>query len=512
MTDRSMTQGVLARLPQLRRRQFLAGAAALSALGAAGVPLRAGAAPSGHLRVVANANPSSLDPATGGAGSDHVFLYCFYDTLVDWDFATLAPQPGLAESWEFTDPQTLVFKLREGVTFHDGTPFDAEAVAFNLKRNRTAELSNIKNDLVNVETVEATGTHEVTLKLSAPDTALPLILSDRAGMMVSRAPLGTGPWTFTAWTDGDKVTGAANPDHWRDGIPKVESIELQIIPERATALRAAQSGQADIAYQISEQQKVLIEKMPTLELAFGPTLYVYQLYLNASRGPLSDPRVRKAMTLAVDREDWVKATQAGVGEPARMFLPQAHWAWSEAAAKHTQHDLDRAKALMKEAGVEGGFELDFRGYTDQASVQRSEVILQQLGKLGITGRFTNGTIAETSSRFFSAEKAGDVLLSAWTGRPDPSLTYSLLYSESSYYNPGRVAPPEGFEEAMAASRATADQAQRAEALGRAQELVMDAALTVPLSIRYEVDALSTKVQGFEANLLGKPKFLHVGLG
>ncbi|MDF2233638.1 ABC transporter substrate-binding protein [Albimonas sp. CAU 1670] len=525
MTDRFEKQGVLAHLPPLRRRQFLAGAAALSALGAAGVPLRAGAAPSGNLRVMANANPSSLDPATGGAGSDHVFLYCFYDTLVDWDFATLAPQPGLAESWEFTDPQTLVFKLREGVSFHDGTPFDAAAVVFNLERNRSAALSNIKKDLGSVESVEATGAHEVTLRLSAPDTALPLILSDRAGMMISpaalgndpeakvdREPVGTGPWKFTGWTDGEKVTGEANPDHWRDGIPKVESIELQIIPERATALRAAQSGQADIAYQIAEQQKVLIERMPTLALAFGPTLYVYQLYLNASRGPLSDPRIRKAMTMAIDRDAWVKATQAGVGEPAHMNLPKAHWAWSEAAAKHTQYDLDMARSLMKEAGVEGGFELDFRGYTDQASVQRSEVMLEQLGKLNITGRFTNGTIAETSSRFFSAEKAGDVLLSAWTGRPDPSLTYSLLYSESSYYNPGRVAPPEGFEAAMADSRASADQAKRAEALGRAQELVMDAALTIPLSIRYEVDALSTKVQGYSANLLGKPKFLHVGLG
>ena len=523
MTESQNRRPTLAELPQLRRRQVLAGFAGVGALAVAGMPFAASAA-GGALRIAANANPSSLDPATGGAGSDHVFLYNFYDTLVDWDYATLAPLPGLATSWEFTDPQTLVFQLREGVTFHDGSPFDAEAVKFNLDRNRTASLSNIKKDVANVAEVIVDGPHQVTLKLSAPDTALPLILSDRASMMIApssvgndpetradRAPIGTGPFSFVSWADGEKIVGKANPDHWREGIPKVDSIEMQIIPDGATALRAVQSGQAEIAYQVSERQKTLIEKMPNLKLAYGPTVYCYQMYLNSARGPLQDKRVRKAMMMAMDRDAWVLATQAGVGEPAYMNLPKAHWAWSEAASKHVTYDPDRAKAYLKEAGMESGFELDFRGYPDQANVQRQEVVLEQLGKIGIRGRFTNGPIAEASGLYFGEEKQGDVLLSAWTGRPDPSLTYALLYSESSYYNAGRVKPPEGYDQAIQDSRATGDQAKRAEALGRAQELAMEAAMNIPLSIRYEVDALSTKVEGYKPNLLGKPKFRDAGL-
>lgn len=517
------TEEIIKALPPLRRRQVLAGMAATAAAGL--LPHGAFAQAGKVLKVRGNANPSSLDPATGGAGSDHVFLYNFYDTLVDWEPETLAARPGLAASWEFTDPTTLVFKLQEGVTFHDGSPFNAEAVKFNLDRNRTAELSNIKRDVANIAEVEATDDTTVTIKLSAPDTALPLILSDRAGMMVSptalgndpeanidRQPVGTGPWQFSTWTDGEKVAGTRFENHWRDGVPGVDGIEIMIIPETATGLRAVQSGQVNIAYQLDERQQQLIDKIPTLELVSGPTLYVYQLYVNAARGALQDVRVRRALSMAIDRDAYVQVTQAGVGEPASMNLPQAHWAWSEEASKLTTYDPEGAKALLEEAGYGDGLELDLRGYPDQASVQRQEFLLAQWAKIGVTGRFQNAPIAEASGRFFGEEKVGDLLLSAWTGRPDPSLTYSLLYSQSSYYNPGRVQPPEGFDAAIQKSRESNEEADRAAALTEVQKLVMEAQLTIPLSIRYEVDAATTDVKDYKANLLGKPKFRDVKLG
>src|SRR6266481_3490962 len=136
----------------------------------------------GILRISAPTNPSSLDPATGGAGSDHAFLFTLYGTLTEWDFETLKPKPGLAESWSFVDPTTLVLKIRSGVTFHDGTPLDAEAVRFNIDRGKNDAKSNIKADLATVASIDVTGPMQVTLKLSTPDTALPAILSDRAGM------------------------------------------------------------------------------------------------------------------------------------------------------------------------------------------------------------------------------------------------------------------------------------------------------------------------------------------
>lgn len=510
-------------LPDVRRRAFLIGLGAAAAAGVMGLPGGGHAqAANGRLRVASLANPSSLDPATGGAGSDHVSLYNFYDTLVDWDPDTLSAKPGLARSFVFSDPVTLVLELQEGVTFHDGTPLDAEAVKFNLDRNRSAQVSNIRGDLASVESVDVSGPLQVTLRLKEPDAALPLILSDRAGMMVSptalgksadgridRAPVGAGPWKLVSWTDGERIVAEAHEGYWRENLPGARQLELVIIPEASTRLRAVQSGQVDIAYQISERQLPMVERNPNLTLANSPTLYNYLLYLNASRGPLKDVRVRQAINLAIDRDAYVFATQAGVGEAARMNLPKSHWAYSADAEEFTAHNLERARALMAEAGFPDGIELDFRGFPDQAHVQRQEVVLSQLAKIGVRGRFTNAPIAEASGRFFGEEKLGDVHLSAWTGRPDPSLTYALLYSEGSYYNAGRVAPPEGFAEAIAASRSSSDQAERAKALATVQRLAMESAMTIPLSFRSEVDAVAKNVHDHQANLLGKPKFRQV---
>src|SRR5882757_1704760 len=146
------------------------------------------------------------------------FLFTMYDTLTEWDFETLKPKPGLTESWSFSDPTTLVLNIRSGVTFHDGTPVDAEAVKFNLERNKIDPKSNIKADLAAMESAAVTGPMQVTLKLNAPDAALPGILSDRAGMMVSptaikasaagnvaRTPVGAGAYAFVSWADGEKI-------------------------------------------------------------------------------------------------------------------------------------------------------------------------------------------------------------------------------------------------------------------------------------------------------------------
>ncbi len=523
MSDKDENKPLLVDGLPMRRRDFLglvSGAVALGALGGPATLLAQGAA-NRVLRVGANANPSSLDPATGGAGSDHVFLYPIFDTLVEWDYESLAAKPGLAASWSFPNPRTMVIKLHEGVRFHDGTLLDAEAVKFNLDRNRSDQRSNIRSDLISVESVEVTGPYEVTLHLKEPDTSLPLILSDRAGMMVSpkavqelgsrhdRNPVGCGPMKFVSWADGDRIILERNPNYWRQDRPFVSGIEFRIIVDSSTRLRAVTSGQTDIAYQLDGRQIPVINRTRGVNAVVGSTVYCFQLYLNYARGPLRDVRVRRALNHAVDREAFVQVTMAGAGEPAYMNLPRSHWAYNPELESLYPYDPDRARALLREAGYPNGIELDMRGYSDQASVQRQELLIEQFARAGIRGRFRNGTIAEASGAFFGQEKAGDMLLSAWTGRPDPSLSYSLMYLENSYFNAGRVAPPPGFVEALQRSRSTDDIDERRKALFEVQRLVMENALVLPLAFRDEISAASASIENFRPNLLGKPKFEFV---
>lgn len=476
----------------------------------------------GVLNVAAPANPSSLDPATGGAGSDHVFLFTMFDTLVAWDYDTLSPRPGLAESWSFPDPKTLVLNLRKGVVFHDDTPLDAEAVKFNLERNKTSQRSNIKADLATVDAVEVTGSHQVTLRLNQPDAALPLILSDRAGMMCSptalkqlgdehdRRPVGAGPWKFESWANNERIVVSRHPKYWRDGMPNLDGINFSIITEVNTGLRSVVGGQNHLAYQLSAQQKPIIERARNLKSVVSPTLYCVQIYLNYGREPLNDVRVRRALNHAIDRETLVKATMAGMADVAWTNLPPQHWAYDKSLENCWPHDPDKARALLAEAGYKDGFDLNLLGYTDQRSVQRQEVLIEQFSKAGIRCRFDNGSIAEKSAQYF-VDRRADGLLSAWTGRPDPSLTYSLMYMKDAYFNAGRAEPSPELTQALLASRSTDDLEVRKRELAKAQKIVTDLALVVPLFFQHELVAHTDKVRNYESNLLGKPKFENVSL-
>ncbi|MGY3491631.1 ABC transporter substrate-binding protein [Bradyrhizobium sp. USDA 4502] len=479
----------------------------------------------GTLRISAPANPSSLDPATGGAGSDHAFLFTMYDTLTEWEFDTLKPKPGLAESWKFTDPTTLVLNIRAGVTFHDGTPLDAEAVKFNLERNRSDAKSNIKADLLSVAAVEVTGPQQVTLKLKTPDTALPGILSDRAGMMVSptalkaaeggvvtRKPVGAGAYSFVSWADGEKIVVKRNEKYWKPERPLPDAIEISIIPELTTGARSVTAGQNDLIYQLPPRQKVIIERASSVKVVHGPTLYVFQIFLNWAKPPFDNVKVRQALNFAIDRESFVKAALAGLAEPAYMNLPKAHWAYDAEVAKLYPYDPDKARKLLAEAGFKEGIPIEFGGYPDQDSVQRQEILIEQLRKAGINARFVNAPVAEASAAFFGPEKKGAGLLSAWTGRPDPSLTYSLMFTKDAYYNGGRAPVPAELEAAIRESRASEDIDTRRKAFSTVQRLVMENAFVAPLAFQFELVAMNKKVQGYRPNLLGKPKYDDVWLG
>lgn len=514
----------IGKLIDMRRRAFasMLGAAAVAAgfsgtAAAQGTPRRGGI-----LRVSSPTNPSSLDPATGGSGQDHAFLYPIFDTLVEWDYAGLQARPGLAESWKYPDPQTLVLTIRPGVLFHDGTPCDAAAVKFNLDRNRGDQRSNIKSDLATVGSIDVTGPNEVTLRLKQADTALPLILSDRAGMMCSpkavqelgkehdRKAVGAGPWKLVAWNDNEKVVLTRHDKYWREGRPYLDGIEMSIITEINTGLRSVVAGQNDFVYFLSPQQKAIIDRAKNLTAVSGPTLYCVQMYFNFGRAPLNDRRVRLAFNHAIDREAFSKATMGGLAEPATTALPTAHWAFDKTLANYYAYDPDKSRKLLAEAGHKDGVDVACLGYSDQRSVQRQEVLIEQLRKGGFRARFTTGSIPEMSAQYFTERKT-DILLAAWTGRPDPSLTFQLMFSKESYYNAGRIEVSPALTAAMLESRASEDLEMRKKAFARVQKIVLEEALVCPLVFQYELNAHTAKVKGYKPNLLGKPKFEDVWL-
>ena len=504
---------------RIERRSFLAltGAMALGGeANAQGTPRRGGV-----LRLSASGNPSSLDPQTGNSGSDHVLLYPMFDTLVEWDYATLQAKPGVAEKWEYPDSTTLVLTVRDGVAFHDGTKCDPAAVRANLLRAMTHERSNVKSDLATVADVSVVG-RTVAMKLKQPDSALPLILSDRAGMLSSpaameasgrdydRKPVGTGPWKFVSWAENERVVMARNEAYWKPNRPLLDGLNFQIIPELPTGLRSVTAGQNDFVYFLAPQHKALIDRARNVGSVLGPTLWCIQMYINCGRAPFDNAKVRQALNFAVDREEFNKASFGGLAEPAVLSLPKAHWAHDAEMAQYYRYDPDRARKLLAEAGHPNGIDMTGIGFAEQLAVQQQEVLIEQMKRASIRITWTRFTGPPTTTAFF-AEKKGDVFLSAWTGRPDPSLTYQLLFGEGSYFNAGRGEGAPGLTAAILATRAAPDLEGRKAAFRALQRLVTENGLIVPLAFRPELNAFSQKVKGYLPNLLGKPKFEDVWL-
>jgi ABC-type transport system substrate-binding protein len=470
----------------------------------------------GVLRVVAYANPSSLDPSTGRSGADHAFLWPIFDTLVDVEPTTLNPVPGLAESWNYPDPTTLVLNLRTGVAFHDGTPFDAAAVKANFDHMLSNPKSTVKGEVSTIKSVEIENQSRVIFKLKEPDTSLPLAMSDRIGMMSSpkafdalgvaydRKPVGTGAYEFVEWVDGDKVVLRRNPKYWKPGLPFLDGLEMKVIVDANTGLRSVMSGQADFVYRVSPHQTPVVKSSSNFVLVTNPTLYCQLIYLNCSRPPLDDKRIRQALNLAIDREAYNKVVTAGLGEVAPTVLPKRHWAYDAQAAAMYPYDIDRARKLMAEAGFSNGLELHSNTASDPFTTQRMEIIAAQLSKIGIRLKYSVSSLAQSNQTW--NDGVGDIRLTAWTGRPDPSMTFAALYSPEGFFNRGGAEPSKELTRAIKDSRSSTDINVRKEAFSRAARLEREVAMSLPLVFESEVVVHHKKVKGYVSNLIGKPRF------
>jgi peptide/nickel transport system permease protein/peptide/nickel transport system substrate-binding protein len=269
-------------------------------------------------------------------------------------------------------------------------------------------------------------------------------------------------------------------------------------------LRSVMSGQADFMFRVPPHQAPVVKRDKNFVFTTSPTLFCQLIYLNCSRPPLDDKRIRQALNLAIDREAYTKVVTAGLGEPGYTVIPRHHWAYDAQAAAMYHYDVDRARKLMADAGLAGGLELHSNTASDPFTTQRMEIIAAQWSKIGIRLKYTTGTLAQSNQTW--NEGVGDIRLTAWTGRADPSITFASLYSPEGFFNRGGAEPSKELTQAIRDTRATTDINLRKEAFARAARLEREVAMSLPLAFESEVVVHHTKVRGYVPNLNGKPRF------
>lgn len=453
----------------------------------------------GTLTIAQEVELTTLDPATSPAFVEREVYYNIYESLVNVS-PELRITPGLATSWEMQDPLTYVFHLRKGVTFHDGTAFDATAVKWNLDRYLTLPGSYRKAELASVASIEVRDAATVVLHLAHPDASLLAQLVDRAGMIVSPTAVqkagagfkrdatgaGTGPFQFSEWVIGDHLTIKRNPGYWQKGLPYLDSVVYHPITDLNASLNQLRSGSVDVVRTVAGKDVATIRSDSNLVYKQMPGLGFDGMLLN-SKGVFADPDRRKAVATALDRAQLVQAAYFNVGPPAYGPLPPPSWAYDPGAKPFARADPQAAKKLAT------GFEFQLKTSKDPVLTQEAQLIQAQLAKAGIIARIQ----VEDAAVITSEEQTHnfDASLLAWSGRLDPDGNMYSWFVTDGPFNWGQYSNPE-VDRLLKQGRTTETQNQRRTIYRQAQQMIVADAPLVFLHFWPSQEIHSSAVKGF----------------
>jgi peptide/nickel transport system substrate-binding protein len=383
----------------------------------------------GVINISLYQDPPKLDPLVSGAFVERHVFQSIFDKLADLnEKGEIIPM--LAEKWNVSpDGQKYTFYLRKNVKFHDGTDFNAEAVKFNLERYRNDSTSLRKNELSQINAITAADSHTVEITLKSPFAPFLSILTDRSGMMASpaavkklgadfmNAPVGTGPFVYKERVRGATITLEKNKNYWLAGSPKAEKIIYKIIPDANVALVNLKSGQVDLSNRFPFNEAANYANDPKIALINLPSPGFGGIALNTVRKPFDNVLVRQAVEALIDREAIVKVVLSGIGTPGRSAFSPGNLAYNSEIDKPSKPDPAKAKRLLEEAGLAGGFSFTLTTDINPVAQQIIQVLQNMLKPAGINAvleKVDFGTVLDKA-----AKGNFDVIYITWSGRADP---------------------------------------------------------------------------------------------
>lgn len=442
-----------------------------------------GAGSSGSFTVLVAGNGGlNYDPQTNAAPSSGEFMMPVFDTLVKAaKDGTLSP--GLATAWKFSDDQkTLTLTLRNGVTFQDGAAFDAEAVKSNINRGKTDPKSVIVGQLASIDSVDATSPTTVTLRLKAASGALLGFLAGPAGMMGSPKawsnstyathPVGAGPWQVSdSSKPGSDMVYTAYKGYWDPSVQKVATVHVRIGTE-STFVPGLTGNSAQAVTLTGAATDAQTLQGAGLPVKPTETTYLHLMYLNKT-GIFADPKVRQAVSLAIDRTAICTSLLGGACTITGQPLAPKSWAYDSSLAAPAQN-IERAKALLAEAGHPQG--VSFKaGVASTATQLQTELsaIQQMLAKANITMTTIPTPIAQLLPSFDSGEI--QAYYSVNTGGADPAIPLASMSAPA--YNPGGFTDSP-FLSALGEANTAVSQADRAAAYKKASAAFQDSVFNI----------------------------------
>lgn len=476
----------------------------------------------GDLIIAELSDASSLDPHGSNDVSSSNIQMNLYDTLVVRDEnGELAPS--LAESWTQVDDLTWEFKLRQGVTFHDGEAFNAEAVKANFDRILDPKVASPRAHLYEMVTeVTVVDDNTVQFKTEYPFSPLlahlthngggiisPKSIADdyaameadtslKAGSVISTAPVGTGPFKFVSWTPGTEIKLEKFADYW-DTPANVNTVTFKVVPESATRVADLQSGYAHIAGAIEPAQVANVNSSGGATVLETPSSSLTYVGFNTKKAPFDDPKVRQAISMAIDRDTLIEGIYNGYGIPAISPLSPGIFGYTE-DIKAISYNLDEAKALLTEAGYADGFTASIWTNDNPARQQVAIVLQEALKQLNIT---VNIEVMEFGA-YLEKTAAGeqDMFILGWSNATNDA-DYGLyaLFHSSQHGEPGNRSFYSNAEvdKLLEEGRQEVDSAKREAIYKEAMQMISDDSPMAFVLHPSILTGVSEKVSGFRVS-------------
>src|SRR5438445_6776390 len=457
--------------------------------------------------------PPHLDPTAGAAAAIKEVLYA----NVFEGLTRIGPNggvlPDLAESWTISDDgKVYTFKLHTGVKFHDGADFSADDVKFSLDRARADNSVNAQKGLfAAIDKVDVIDPATVKVTLKNPQGSFLYNMGWGDAVMVSpksadtnkENPVGTGPFKFQSWAKGSSITLVKSDHYW--GAPVfLDKVEFRIVPDAAAYVPALLSGDIQAFPFFDPDSLAQVKDDPRFKVVIGSTEGETILSINNKKPPFDKLQVRQAISYALDRKAIIDGASAGLGLPIGSHMSPANKDYVDLTGLYP-HNVEKAKELLKEAGLENGFKATLKLPPPGYARLGGEIIASELRDVGIDLEIIPVEWAQWLDQVFT-KKDYDLTIVSHTEPNDID-----IYSRKDYYfnydNPT-------FDKIIANLNLTSDEARRKELLGEAQKILADDAVVGFLYELPKVGVWDAKLQGLwenapiQANDLTKVKWTH----
>jgi peptide/nickel transport system substrate-binding protein len=478
----------------------------------------------------------SLDPISTTEGETFKVTENIFETLVSFGEQDTTINPGLAESWTVTDDGlNYEFKLRQGVKFHDGTDFNADAVVFNFNRWMNGDeeqfpyytmFGGYKADEGHViQEVTAVDANTVKFVLKRPQAPFlknlamsPFAISSPAaveqhGEAYRANPVGTGPFKFVEWKENDTITLEKNTEYWQEGLPKLNKVIFRVIPENTARLNALVNGEIDVMDGLNNSDEATVLANEDLQVIERPSMNVGYIGLTTTRKPFDNKLVRQAINHAIDKQSIIDAFYGGKAQPAVNPMPPAISGYNDAIEPYS-YDLEKAKALLAEAGYADGFTMDLwampvaRPYMPEA-MKVAEVIQASLAEIGVTANIQSVDWATYLDQAKNGEY--DAFMLGWTGDNGDAdnFLYTLLDKDSIGSNNSAMYSSDELHEILIQAQTEVDEDVRNELYKKAQEIIHEDAPWVPLVHSIPLLAAGKDVVNYKPHPTGSETLINV---